>query len=557
MKQYKSLLFQCYKSFSFYEKTLVGFISFGLLLLLFQGIIYPPNNWDSLTYHMSRIMYWLSNESVAHFPSHILRHLYQPPFAEYFILHLNLLNGNDYLSNSVQWLFLVFSIISIWSLLDYFKVSRFYKLLVAFLILTIPAVELQSSTTKNDIVCGFFIITAIYFSCKSYYESELKNFVFLGLTVGLGLLTKGTAYIFLTPILLLLALFILFKIIKTKQIKPLLNGCITLLIVFLINLGHYSRNFKINRNVLNIDETEAKAYSNEKMNGTLFLSNFLKNAGLHLGYPIQAEADSLIKGIHKKISIPVNNPETNYYGIPYEGAIKINTNEDCAPNVIHFFLILLSFFALGFNRFKNLKENKKQLLLGLIIIAQLVLFVGYLKWQPWHTRLHIPIFMLSVVLITVAANQSKWFKYIVLASIPLMMFSFYFYFVYNNTRPISTNREYTKNIHLLDNRFKKYFSNQPHLYGEYSEVLGAIYSNNSTKIGLMLSDWEYPLLYNFYYYPIKIVAVNVNNCTSGIPQNTENIDAIIANNQKTDFIIFQGRKYINQNPNHSYIWFYK
>jgi hypothetical protein len=554
---YKSVAFDGYKGLNHYEKTLLCLIVTGLLLLLFQGIIYPPNNWDSLTYHMSRIMYWLSNESVEHFPTPILRHLYQPPFAEFFILNLNLLNGNDYLSNSVQWLFLVFTVIATGSLLDFFPVSRFYKLLAALLIITIPAVELQSSTTKNDIVCGFFIITALSFSIRTYYETSLRNFFFLGLAIGLAMLTKGTAYLFLAPILVLFGIFMLAKLIQTKNLKILLHGFLLIFIVLLLNIGHYSRNYKIDGNLLNIDKAESKAYANENRNAKLLFSNLLKNAGLHLGYPIHGESDKIIRIIHQKMGFSVDNTDANYYGMPYEGARKIATHEDYATNLIHFILILISFFAAIIYGFKNVKQNPKLLLLTLIIASQIILFAGFLKWQPWHTRLHIPIFLLSVTLVIIVANQLKWFRYVLFSSIPLLVYSFCFYFVYNDTRPIIANSKYTKNIRLKEDRFNKYFSNQPHLRNEYSAVLDAIYLHDSKKIGFMLSDWEYPLLYNFYYNPIKIVAINVNNSTNKIPQNTENIDAIISNKTKTDFIIFEGKKYINQNPNHSYIWFYK
>ncbi|MFY8009574.1 MAG: hypothetical protein ACOVNW_07720, partial [Flavobacterium sp.] len=49
------------------EKLLVGVLLVLLCLLFVQGLLYPPNNWDSLTYHMSRIMYWIGNESVDYF----------------------------------------------------------------------------------------------------------------------------------------------------------------------------------------------------------------------------------------------------------------------------------------------------------------------------------------------------------------------------------------------------------------------------------------------------------------------------------------------------------
>src|SRR5438876_2162587 len=39
------------------------------------GWVSPPNNWDSMTYHMSRVLHWIQNGSVANYPSHILRQL--------------------------------------------------------------------------------------------------------------------------------------------------------------------------------------------------------------------------------------------------------------------------------------------------------------------------------------------------------------------------------------------------------------------------------------------------------------------------------------------------
>jgi|688.fasta_scaffold131167_4 hypothetical protein len=58
---------------------------------------------------------------------------------------------------------------------------------------------------------------------------------------------------------------------------------------------------------------------------------------------------------------------------------------------------------------------------------------------------------------------------------------FIFYFLYNNLRPIISNKKYTKNIKISDNRFKKNFANQPDLYKEYSTTLNEIYDTNPKK----------------------------------------------------------------------------
>ena len=43
----------------------------------------PPNNWDSMTYHLARIAYWLQEQSVLHFDAGTARQLAQPPNGEF------------------------------------------------------------------------------------------------------------------------------------------------------------------------------------------------------------------------------------------------------------------------------------------------------------------------------------------------------------------------------------------------------------------------------------------------------------------------------------------
>jgi len=52
-----------------------------------------PYNWDSLTYHLPRIMHWVQNKSVAHYATNIDRQIASPPLAEFINLHIYLLMG--------------------------------------------------------------------------------------------------------------------------------------------------------------------------------------------------------------------------------------------------------------------------------------------------------------------------------------------------------------------------------------------------------------------------------------------------------------------------------
>jgi len=538
------------------EKLLVGVLLVLLCLLFIQGLLYPPNNWDSLTYHMSRIMYWIGNESVDYFPTHILRHLYQPPFAEYFILNINVLNGNDFLSNSVELFFLIQCLVVIYATLSMFQIARLLKLLALFLAVTIPAVELQSTTTKNDIVCAFFVLSALFYTLKIFKNNSVNNSVFLGLSVGLGFITKGTAYVFMAPILAFYGFHVLSVSLKEKSIKPIGLGALAMVLALSLNIKHYSRNYALNESFLNIDDTEAKAYANEKMNGKLLFSNLIKNSGLHLGYPVEEYCDTLIRKTHKAIGVSIDDKNLNYLGIPYQSARAAVTHEDYVTNTVHFILWVFAFFFLVFHFLFSKTRNKTEMIIVAVLVAQILLFTGYLKWQPWHTRLHIPIFILLVIPITMACQKAKWYRGIVWVSMPLLLYSFIFYFLYNNLRPIQNNPIYTKNVRIDDNRFKKYFANQLHLYPEYKAILEELYDSNPKKVGLKMMDWEYPLFNAYYYDHLQLIAIDVNNNTGSLSQKNNDIDLIVSTSNSPE-IIYNGVKYSNQNSNHLYIWLYK
>jgi len=556
LKNRKSKIREVFVSFKLYEKILLFTVLFFISILLFQGIIYPPNNWDSLTYHMSRIMFWLGNESVSHFPSHILRHLYQPPFGEFFILHINVLNGNDYFSNSVQLFFLALTIVSIWALLDCFKIQWFFKLLSAFLVITIPSVLLQATTTKNDIICTFFIITVIYFCIKSYQNHSRNNFLLLGTAIGLALLTKGTSYLFLLPVSIVFGIFMSLKFFKNPNFKILQDGTFALLLVLALNGSHYYRNYKLSENALNIDKAEAAMYSNDKINGKLLFSNILKNVGLHLGYPIENKSDEIIRNLHSKIHVSIDNPQTNYYSNPYQGPVKISTHEDLVPNLMHVLLIAICFAFLAVLSITNFSKYCSNILLGSVLLFQIVLFAGYLKWQPWHTRLHIPMFLISVPLIILTAQKNKWFKYVVFVFSPFLAYGFCFYTLYNNTRPLITDSKYTVKMTVEDSRYKKYFSNRLHLYPEYLMIVSHMYDDSPNKVGLSLGDWEYPIVYNNYYKKVELIVLNVANISNKIPQDAKNINGIVTD-YNSKFIEVNGEKFVNQTQENIYIWYYK
>src|SRR5262249_51366488 len=54
------------------------------------ALVAPPNNFDAMTYHLSRIMVWQQQAALSPYATHIVRQLYQPPGAEFAIFQLQL-----------------------------------------------------------------------------------------------------------------------------------------------------------------------------------------------------------------------------------------------------------------------------------------------------------------------------------------------------------------------------------------------------------------------------------------------------------------------------------
>src|SRR3989339_921693 len=74
-----------------------------LLPILASALLYPPNNGDSLTYHLTRIEQWIQNKNVEYFPTYNTRQLFGQPLDEYLLLQLRLLSGHDRFLGLVQY----------------------------------------------------------------------------------------------------------------------------------------------------------------------------------------------------------------------------------------------------------------------------------------------------------------------------------------------------------------------------------------------------------------------------------------------------------------------
>jgi len=65
-------------------------------LTFFLGLLYAPNDSDSLSYHLPRIEFWIQHQNIAYYATETDIILYQPPLAEYMILQIRIIDNADY-----------------------------------------------------------------------------------------------------------------------------------------------------------------------------------------------------------------------------------------------------------------------------------------------------------------------------------------------------------------------------------------------------------------------------------------------------------------------------
>ena len=500
-----------------------GFIiaAVGLIALLA-----PPNTWDSMTYHMSRVVHWIQNQSVAHYPTHIPRQLHHTPWAEFAIMHFQLLTSSDRLANCVQWFSMAGSILGISLIARQLGAGLLGQVFAAVVTATIPMGVLQGSSTQNDYVVSFWLVCLVYHVLLAIREggSSWGSNIALGASLGIAVLTKSTAYVYALPFVTW-ALLATSKRLRWGAWKPVVAIA---LVALALNLGHYSRNIQLYGSVHG--DTRAW-YMNDVTNAKVVISNVIRNLTLHVGTPFGVVNEAIDGGTQlflTALGIDPNDRRTTWLDEDFR-VTRSSNHEDSAGNPMHLLLLLVSIAI-----YLSSRQSKPHGNDGRYIVActfAFLLFCLTLKWQPWHSRLHLPLFVLSAAFIArILAVPAR--RKLVIAAAVLLIVAAQPWVFYNYSRPLIPLAFQVGDVRTIGgsnafaDRADQYFSNRPELKAPYVGAADLIKSKNCSTIGLHLglNDWEYPfwaLLQQDSHDVLRLEHVNVENSSAETASATE------------------------------------
>lgn len=372
--------------------ALAGFV-FLLLPLLGLVLLTPPNNFDSHHYHLNRVLCWLQNGNVAHFPTMYVQQLYHNVLAEYGVLTTWLLSGSDQFAALVQFGAMLGSLVGISLLARMFGLSARGQFLAGVLLFCLPIGLFESTTTQVDYTACFFFILFLVFGYAAIQERSNRRIVACMLAIAFGGFTKYTILLFGLPFAVYFGVRLWQKWGWVYALQTLAIG----LAVFAGVFGAFwGRNYRFFGHVLG--PTFGSRIYNEKIPVDSFsvvntLTNTLKNLSLHLGLPLPAYnqwLNSLLTRVHQVLGVPLFDPATSYDAFQ----AQFSLTEDTAPNTLHLLLMGIVTVVLLFRR----GHRSVKWLLGLGLLG-LLLFSTLLKFQLWSSRTEMPFFAVGCVAI--------------------------------------------------------------------------------------------------------------------------------------------------------------
>jgi hypothetical protein len=475
---------------------MLGAVILILATIALIALIAPPSTDDSMSYHMARVVHWQQNHSIAHYPTHILRQLVLPPWAELAILHFQILSGGDRFANLVQWFSVAGGLVGVSLIAEELGADVRGQILSVVVCATLPMAILQASSTQNDAAVAFWLICLVYFLLVMRRRQEWFYPYLAGMSLGLALLTKATAYLLAPPFLIWFGVHLL-RTMRLRAWKPLLIVAVTALV---LNLGHYTRNIRSFGHPLNPGPVDLFDNLNETVSPSAIFSNALRDIALHAVVPsdrLTAVVQRAVEAVHSYLNIDVNDPRTTLSDTPKFQLLGLPPlHEDTVGNSIHLMLIVFSTIAVV-----ALWRDRKWRAVAIYAICVpigLLLIAFYLKWAPWIARYHLASFMLwsPVVGLMLATLPKKKAANIIAA---LLVVAAVPWVLLNETRPLLG--QYGQGIVNTDRsivnteRVSGYFANFPESEQVYRGAAQFVRAQGCSQIGLDMrsNDFEYQL----------------------------------------------------------------
>lgn len=470
------------RELSLIDRSLIIGIAVIVTTTAMTALIAPPNNWDSMTYHMSRVAHWLQNQSVQFYPTSMPRQLLASPGTEYAIAQLQILSESDRFANLIQWWSMMCSIIGVSLIARALGAGRRGQIISAVLCAAIPVGILQASSTQNDYAAALWCTACVYFGLSWLSHPRHRTALLGGLCLGLAVLTKSTTLLFLPPFLI----WMTFTGLRLHSSKFPAAAALLIVVPLLINAPQFLRNYDLSGNIFSLT-SESRSVTNATHDPQAVISTALRYLGLNLctsSEILNQGIASVITKVHAALGWDIMDPSYSM-GNGYKIGQDIHEDNSCNTALTIVLLVMTVVFIARAHR-KTPAMLKGYLL---ALAGGFLLFCLLLKWQPWGNRLLLPLYVLSTPFLGTLFDRTYPRAGICVAFTLLLLCVPWL--THNRSRPLID----PKPTIFTKDRNEQYFSNIPGEYFSYKRAAEEIEKSGCRNIALVMSaeSWEYPL----------------------------------------------------------------
>lgn len=503
-----------------YRRIWLGILLILSVILLMGAIFTVPYNYDSMSYHLARVGYWIDHKSVAHYVTNIDRQIYSPVLAEYNLLHMILLNGNDTFVNFLQYFSMFAAAYFIYQTARRLRTNRTFALFGSFIFMMMPLTISQSITTQNDLFATVFFTIFVYelvavvkWKKISLNRRQIETIVLLGLSVAFAYLAKTSvcaSMLFFMPWLLIARLGK-----KDKFGKLIKSAGIAVVSIILPVSETWIRTYLSSGSLMT--DTASGDIMVATKNVSYILVNILKNFSMlitqHIYRPLNGFVYRIAIHTGQALGVDVNNEAISFHGFDFLQHMNMGEDmysHDKTPSAFAAYLAVFGGILLLVLVLRLLVQRKKidgairrqwKLSIGFSVSAWLSLgfIMALLRWQPWGTRLLYPALAITVIMSVhllwlFTKNIKNWIQGTILVILTCLCTVLALPSVTYNMQQAT---EFLKNG--CQNRMSYYFVyNQRQ--ASYEELVRHAQEEGVCDIGLIISGdgYDYPLWLMFH-----------------------------------------------------------
>lgn len=517
-------------------------------ITLFVTLKAVPNNWDSMTYHLPRLMMWLQNGSLDFFPCTDYRQLHNPPLAELTQAHLLVISSYHASSmNIAQWSSAILVTVAASLVAKSMGADLRGQILTAFLVITAPFVLLEASTTQNDLMAGALLICALALWLPLRRRFKLAGWFWGLLAAGLAFATKATA-------LMLLPFLTIAPLVWALRSQKRVIAVALLIVLILPSALWIQRNMSFFGHPLGymndyFADKRTNYYKNEFFSLRQMTGCTAKELSLLMATPLpplNRLTENLVKRLHSAIGLDVNEKRLRFYDV-YYFIPPATPNEDAPPAAWHA-LLAIALLATALIRSVRARKVTAESYVAMLTLLGFVAMATYVKWMPWNGR-----FLYYWILIPLAALGFQ------LTRMPRWLISALCILFFILAIPMATLARrrslvtFTIPYAGLQNHFVSVNSSKeaqlcahtPHLTEQLADLAQTVGDLNVKTVGLAKGGLDSP------FYPIMEMLRSQNPKTKFYFVSLNNRSAFLKQTPKCDVIIHIESKSAPKTPGHS------